>query len=76
MRLTLFSTSACHLCDQAKDLIVPLLGSGEVLEVVDISESDELIERYGIRIPVVLREDTGAEIGWPFDASRFREFLA
>lgn len=75
MRLTLYSTSACHLCEQAQDLIDPLLGPDLTLEVVDISDSDELIERYGVRIPVLLRQDNGAEIGWPFDSSGLRTFL-
>lgn len=75
MRLILFSTSACHLCDQAQALLEPLLAPDMQLAVVDISESDELIERYGIRIPVLLREDTGTEIGWPFDAGELYAFL-
>ncbi|EED36255.1 putative glutaredoxin domain family protein [Luminiphilus syltensis NOR5-1B] len=40
---------------------------------VDIAEDPELIERYGVRIPVVA-DDAGNELGWPFDATALRRF--
>ena len=30
---------------------------------------------YGTRVPVLRREDTGAELDWPFDAAQVRGFL-
>ena len=42
---------------------------------VDISESDQLFERYGIRIPV-LRHPDGAELDWPFSPGELRLFTA
>ncbi len=57
------------------EVIAPVLGEAYQLEEVDISESDQLMARYGIRIPVVKRADTEAEIGWPFDQSQFIAFL-
>ena len=30
---------------------------------------------YGARVPVLRREDTGAELDWPFDADAVRRFL-
>ncbi len=78
-KLTLYSTLGCHLCEHALDIIQPLINSREgseyVLEEVDIADSDQLVELYGIRIPVVKRLDTQAEIGWPFDRQQFVEFL-
>lgn len=74
--LILYSTPACHLCEQAEAVIEPLIDTDVQLQVVDISESDQLIEQYGVRIPVVRRQDTGAELGWPFDGEAFRRFLA
>ena len=73
--LILYSTVGCHLCEQALALIEPVLGSQYQILEVDISESDDLMERYGIRIPVVARSDNGAEIGWPFDQQQFMDFL-
>ena len=73
--LILYSTSACHLCDQALLLVNALQLPGLSLTIMDVSESDELFERYGLRIPVLRREDNGAELGWPFDADTVHRFL-
>lgn len=69
--LILYGTSACHLCEQAADLL-DALGAGYRSE--DISASDELFERYGLTIPVLRRED-GAELNWPFDRAALCEFI-
>lgn len=74
--LTLYSTSACHLCELAEGLLMPWVQQGLVVCVEDISESDELFHRYGLLIPVLRRHDTGAELRWPFDAEGLAEFLA
>ena len=77
--LTLYSTLGCHLCEEALDIIQPLIesvsNSGFVIDEVDIADSDKLVELYGIRIPVVKRSDTQDEIGWPFDRKQFIEYL-
>lgn len=74
----LYGTSACHLCEQAKaifvDVVPPHIG---VLEEIDISTSDALMERYGVRIPVLaisVREEQ-RELNWPFDAVALGEFV-
>ena len=41
---------------------------------VDIAESDELIARYGERIPVV-SADEQHELGWPFSFDELKSFL-
>lgn len=73
--ITLYSTLDCHLCEQALALLEPLLAAEWELEYVDISDNEALIDRYGLRIPVVLRADTGAELGWPFDTRGLLQFL-
>lgn len=74
-KLIVYNTLGCHLCEQALALILPLIGTNDVIEAVDIGGSDELIERYGVRIPVIVRDDNGSEIGWPFDENQFLAFL-
>lgn len=74
--LILYSTSACHLCEQALELLQPLIADGCAIREIDISESDELFERYGILIPVLQREDSGGELNWPFDLAAVKELLA
>ena len=62
----------------------PLLEeNGFELKKIEISESEELVERYGIRIPVIrLRENLrgenseSVELGWPFDLDQLRQFLS
>ena len=71
-RYVLYGTSACHLCEIAEAM---LEGQGAVFDKVDISTSDDLFERYGVRIPVLRRPD-GRELGWPFSEAELAEFLA
>lgn len=74
--LTLYTGPHCHLCDQAKDIIYPVLqGVDWRLQEVDISQSDALQERYGIRIPVIVTPD-GREKGWPFSAGQVKRLLS
>ncbi len=75
-RLVLYSTSACHLCEQAEALLHARerAGAAVAYRVVDIAESDELFERYGTRIPVLQRAD-GCELDWPFDSETLAGFI-
>ena len=75
--LYLYSTLGCHLCEHALEILKPLISdSGFVLKEIDISESDDLVERYGIRIPVAQRADNNQELGWPFDSVQAQSFLS
>ena len=72
----LYGTSACHLCELAEALLLSF-DEGEKcpeFEKVDIAESDELFECYGVRIPV-LRHPDGSELNWPFTAQDLTLFL-
>ncbi len=74
--LILYSKSECHLCELAETLFRSHSGSKRFkLEITDISGSGELIEQYGIRIPVIRDPGSGKEIGWPFDKRRLSDFL-
>lgn len=66
--LIFYTTLGCHLCEEAKQFLDYLVSVKPVeFEAVDISSSEELVDLYGIRIPVVKNLDTGEELGWPFD---------
>lgn len=71
-RYTLYGTSACHLCEIAEAM---LKRQGAAFDKVDISASDGLFERYGVRIPVLQHPD-GRELGWPFTEAELSAFLA
>lgn len=52
--VTLYSRPGCHLCEEAKAAIAPLLGEfGVVLREVNIDEDAVLKERHGWDIPVI-----------------------
>lgn len=73
----LYSTPGCHLCEIARDIVSPLLNNYPLyLEEIDIAESDELIERYGVRIPVLKSPHHIEELGWPFGSEQAANFLA
>ncbi|MDG2500899.1 MAG: glutaredoxin family protein [Porticoccaceae bacterium] len=75
LRLILYTGDGCHLCEQAKSLLYPLLtAKGWQLTEVNIQDNDSLKERYGVRIPVVALSD-GREKGWPFTAAQIARML-
>ncbi|MBA2924078.1 glutaredoxin family protein [Pseudomonas sp. P7] len=71
----LFGTLGCHLCEIAEAEIMPLVEHGLLVELVDITDPQDLTDLYGLRIPVLRRVDTGAELDWPFDAEQVVAFL-
>jgi len=72
----LFGTLGCHLCEFAEEELMPLVEQGLLVELVDIADKDTWVEDYGLRIPVLRRTDTGAELDWPFDAAQVVTFLS
>lgn len=72
-KLVLYMTCGCHLCEQAESVLREQ--AGVVVRLVEIADDEELLERYGVRIPVLRRLDTGAELGWPFDADAVHRLL-
>jgi hypothetical protein len=75
----LYGTSACHLCDEAKALFLAVVPAEiALLQEVDISASDALVELYGVRIPVLsglTASGEQRELGWPFDEVQLGEFV-
>lgn len=81
-QFVLYGTMGCHLCEEAEALLAPLLNDYSCetepceIECIDISEDDELMMRYAESIPVLRRVSDGAELNWPIDAARARDFLS
>ena len=73
--VTLYSGPGCHLCEQAKAVIEPVL---EHLywhcQEVNIRGDEALELLYGLRIPV-LKTPSGEEKGWPFSEGQVRRLL-
>lgn len=74
MHLILYQRDDCHLCELALDAMAQA-GAPEFVSVF-IDGDAELEARYGVRIPVLREQRSGAELGWPFDATALRRFLA
>jgi Glutaredoxin-like domain (DUF836) len=72
--LKLFTTSHCHLCEQAFQLMIEL-NITEHLALVEIADNDGLIASYGTRIPVLKRSDNLAELNWPFSKNDIINFI-
>lgn len=72
VKVNLFCAEHCHLCDEAKSIIIKL---GCVAHNIDITKNDNLFEMYRLRIPVLQRVDNNAELDWPFDSVAVSRFL-
>lgn len=78
MKLVLYGTKDCHLCDKAEQLLVQFasMESGRFeIEYLDIAESDDLENDYGVRIPVLKNCENNSEIDWPFGWIELAKFL-
>lgn len=82
--LILYSTAACHLCEEAEGLLRAVQGQQQDVswEVIDIANDDQLFEVYGWLIPVLRAQSAPGsgktydrELRWPFDAYALTEFL-
>ena len=52
--VTLYTRPGCHLCEEAKSAIAPLLREfGAVLHEVNVDEDAVLRERHGFDVPVI-----------------------
>lgn len=71
----LYGTLGCHLCDEAEQVLQPFVAQGLVVELLDIIEYSEWLERYALSIPVLRRVDTGQELHWPFDQQAVLQLL-
>ncbi|MES2547675.1 MAG: glutaredoxin family protein [Pseudomonadota bacterium] len=69
----LYSTSHCHLCDDATAILNKL--SIYAFTIVEITDSEQLLLTYGTRIPVLQRTDNNAELTWPFNSKQVVQFL-
>lgn len=73
--LTLYTGPHCHLCDQAKDVIYPVIQEASWrLEEVNIAEDESLKDKYAMRIPVIVLPD-GQEKGWPFSSGQVKRLI-
>lgn len=74
-RLTLLGKPGCHLCDDARAIVLEVAGErGLELEERNILEDEVLLSQYAEEIPVLLIDDRVHTI-WRVDAARLRRAL-
>ena len=60
MRLTIYSKPGCHLCDDMKSVVHRVVTQHAehaiTIDEIDISTDPDLLDRYGLEIPVLLIE--------------------
>ena len=67
--ITIYSKPDCHLCDRAKEVIERCREKIDfAIEIIDISQNPELLERYRDDIPIILLD--GKEIARHFVRER------
>lgn len=75
--LHLYSTSHCHLCEQAETLLKAISKSFDITcLIIEIADDKTLLEHYEVKIPVLKRLDTSSEIYWPFNHKDIEVFLS
>ena len=72
-QLYLYSTSHCHLCDLAYSLAIKI--PDILVNVIDVTDDEFLLAEYGVRIPVLQRQDTKIELNWPFNETDIQKLL-
>lgn len=80
IRLSLYHTAGCHLCEQAEERVLACLAArgmdpAACLRRTDIADDGELLERYGVLIPVLREEASGRELNWPFGPEEIQSLL-
>ena len=74
-RLTLLGKPGCHLCDDARAIVLEVAGErGLTLEERNILDDEALTAQYAEEIPVLLIDDRVHTI-WRVDPARLRRAL-
>jgi len=63
----LIGTEGCHLCEQAEQM---LREAGLLFSIAEIMDHPQWQDKFAVKIPVLLHQDTGEWLAWPFDSSQ------
>ena len=74
----LYSSEGWHLCEQAHTLIKSIIPEHQ-LRVIDIVNDDingiDLVELYGVHIPLLERLADNSKLFWPFEQTQVVELI-
>ncbi len=68
----LFGTEGCHLCEEAKAVLVE---ANVEYQLEDIMDDFDWQERFGLLIPVLWHVENRRLLGWPFDDEKVKNFV-
>lgn len=74
IKISLYTTSHCHLCEQAEALLLKFQNQTNYSKI-EISDNNQLMDAYGMKIPVLKRLDNHIELAWPFTQNDIEKFL-
>ena len=74
MPVELLQKDDCHLCDLALDVLAAA-GMAD-FESRWIDDQPDLLQCYGLRVPVLRDVDSGAELDWPFNPAQVKAWLS
>lgn len=78
-RFTLYHTAACHLCEDAHKQILAAFAACRWpvadLALQDIADHADLIDRYGVLIPVLHDAHAASELRWPFSQAAVQALI-
>ncbi|KJS55321.1 glutaredoxin family protein [Streptomyces rubellomurinus] len=73
--VTMLGKPGCHLCDDAREVLLRVTGElGAAFEEKDVTQDEELFRRYGEQIPVTLIDGRQHDF-WRVDEARLRKAL-
>lgn len=76
MNIAFFTGPNCCLCDDAEAILRQSSHYSQLtVNKYNIRENTDHYHLYAVRIPVLKREDNGAELGWPFTLDELELFL-
>lgn len=81
LKIEFFTGPHCELCNHALALISELKeleprAHTMSLDMLNIRDNPEHYHLYAVRIPLLRRVDSGAELGWPFELEALKKFLS
>jgi glutaredoxin len=74
-RITLYTRTGCHLCDDARVIVEGVCADlGEEYAEIDIDTDRELVDRFGEEVPVTFVDGRQHDF-WRVDPARLRNAL-
>ncbi len=70
--LIMYSRADCHLCDQ---VIIMMDRARIAWRPVNIDSNPALVQKYGVRVPVLQHPESGKELFFPFSDRDLFRFL-